>query len=113
MAERRGGGGPRQLLKWLDLRTEQLRDQSYDLRSWAGFTDDLGDFYDVLRRSNPGRWTTLKGTLRSTMDARLAAQALDNFTRELSIAAIPAQAPLHVVDARPLSEQPHATWMWC
>jgi hypothetical protein len=49
----------------------------------ANFDDVLGDFYDLVRRARPGAWTTLRGEARTSMDSRMAAEALDRFADEL------------------------------
>lgn len=74
---------PKDLVEWLELTVDDLREQSERLRVSASFDDVLGDFYDLVRRSNPEAWTTLRGDARTAMDSRMAAEALDRFAGEV------------------------------
>jgi len=74
---------PQELLEWLGLSEEVLREQSRSLRAGASFEDDLGEFYDVVRRANPSRWSSLRGSIRTSLDSRVVAQVLDLFADEL------------------------------
>ncbi len=70
------------LLEWLGLTVDQLRQQSFNLRLAANFDDVLGDFYDLVRRSNASAWDGLRGDARTAMDSRMAAEVLDRFADE-------------------------------
>jgi hypothetical protein len=74
---------PDELLEWLGLAIDQLRQQSDRLRANASFGDVLGDFYDIVRRAKSEVWETLRGDARCAMDERMAAEVLDHFADEL------------------------------
>ncbi len=74
---------PEDLLAWLGLTVEQLREQSVRLRVSANFDDVLGDFYDLVRRAKPKAWSSLRGEARTAMDSRVAAEVLDRFAAEI------------------------------
>lgn len=74
---------PKALLTWLGLTVEQLREQSLQLRVIASSEDDLGDFYDLVRRAKPKAWSSLQGEARTAMDSRVAAEVLDRFAAEI------------------------------
>jgi hypothetical protein len=76
---------PGQLLSWLDLPTDQITAQEGNLRLMATFRDDLGEFYDIIRRAKADAWDTLSGDALAAMDARLAADILDRFADELDL----------------------------
>jgi hypothetical protein len=74
---------PSQMLAWLRLSPGQLERQATSLRSIAGFCDDTGEFYEVIRRAKAKAWESLRGDAAVAMDYRLAADILDRFAEEL------------------------------
>jgi hypothetical protein len=74
---------PLELLGWLGVTRIELGEQSQRLRVSASFEDVLGGFYDVIRRAKPSTWSTLRGSARTAMDSRMAAEALNIFASEL------------------------------
>ena len=74
---------PDELLAWLGLTVDQLRQQPDRLRANASFRDVLGDFYEVVRRAKSEAWESLRGDARCAMDERMAAEVLDRFADEL------------------------------
>ena len=89
---------PRELLDWLGLTVDQLRLQSEILRVSASFDDVLGDFYDIVRRSNPEAWTTLRAEARTAMDSRMAAEVCDRFADEVEekVPGLPPAPTMHL-----------------
>ncbi len=63
----------------------------------ASGRDDLGDFYDLVRRAKADAWDSLRGDALSAMDYRLAADILDRFADEV--------APARPTYTPPLSQQ--------
>lgn len=76
---------PKEMLTWLGLPSEQITAQESNLRLMATFRDDLGDFYDIVRRAKAGAWDTLRGDPLAALDCRLAADILDRFADELNL----------------------------
>ncbi len=83
---------PKTLAGWLGVTATQLRTQSEQLRTDAGFRDVLGDFYDLVRRGKPQAWESLRGDARCVMDDRMGAEILDRFATELDPGSVDATA---------------------
>jgi hypothetical protein len=76
---------PKAMLGWLDLPPEQITAQDTSLRVMGSSRDDLGDFYDIVRRARADTWDTLSGDALAAMDFRLSADILDHFAEELKL----------------------------
>ncbi len=74
---------PSDMLSWLGITLDDVEAQAGDLRIAAAFRDDMGDFYDLIRRASSKAWDSLRGDALSAMDFRLAADILDRFNEEL------------------------------
>jgi hypothetical protein len=79
---------PSEMLTWLGLPSNQIAIQEGALRLTGAARDDMGDFYDLIRRANSEVWDTLRGDALAAMDYRLAADILDHFAEELGLASI-------------------------
>lgn len=90
---------PIEMLTWLDLPPEQITSQESNLRLMGTFRDDLGDFYEIVRRSKADAWDTLKGDALAAMDFRLTADILDRFAGEMNLEGRPS------VEHTPLDQQ--------
>ena len=73
-----------QTLAWLDLTLEQIGRQITSLLVTASFVDDMGEFYDLIRRASADTWETLRGDAAAAMDYRLAADILIRFAEDLN-----------------------------
>jgi hypothetical protein len=60
------------MLSWLGLSHEDIVNQAMDLRVMASGRDDLGDFYDLVRRASAQAWDSLRGDSLAAMDRRLS-----------------------------------------
>ncbi len=99
---------PSEMLSWLGLSLDQIAAQARDLRIMAAFRDDMGDFYDLIRRARPKSWETLRGDALTAMDCRLAADIFDRFSQELSgITDDPPSLP-EPLSHQGLSSRPHS-----
>jgi hypothetical protein len=76
---------PADMLIWLDLSAKQILSAESDLRLKGTFRDNLGDFYEIVRRAKPDAWETLSGDALSAIDFRLAADILDRFAADLHL----------------------------
>jgi hypothetical protein len=76
---------PAAMLSWLGVPAEQIVTEESDLRLKGTFRDDLGDFYDIVRRAKPDAWETMSGDALASMDFRLAADILDRFAADLNL----------------------------
>jgi hypothetical protein len=70
---------PTAMLSWLGLSLEDIVNQATNLRAMASMRDDLGDFYDLVRRASSEAWDRLRGDALAAMDLRLAADILDRY----------------------------------
>ena len=73
-----------QMLDWLGLTLEQIERQITSLLTTASFTDDTGEFYDLIRRASADAWKSLRGDAVVAMDYRLAADILSRFAEDLN-----------------------------
>ena len=73
-----------QSLDWLGLTLEQVERQITSLLATASFTDDMGEFYDLIRRASAEAWKSLRGDAAVAMDYRLAADILARFAEDLN-----------------------------
>ncbi len=98
---------PKDMLAWLDVPSKQITAQESSLRLMGTCRDDLGDFYDIVRRARADTWDTLSGDALAAMDFRLAADILDRFAAELNLEDRPAleYTPL---EQQGLSMRPHS-----
>jgi hypothetical protein len=78
-----GAFDPPQMLTWLGLSPGQVERQATTLRTIAGFCDDTGEFWELIRRAKETAWESLRGDAAVAMDYRLAADILDRFAEEL------------------------------
>lgn len=70
---------PITMLDWLCLSVDDLANQAVELRVMASGRDNLGDFYDLVRRASAEAWDSLRGDALAAMDRRLAADILDRY----------------------------------
>lgn len=96
------------MLKWLSLSSEQLATQSTELNMAATFRDDLGEFYDIVRRANSKAWDSLRGDALAAMDYRIAADVLKRCVEERSPSIAVTSHPLEPLSHQGLSERPHS-----
>ncbi len=75
---------PAQMLTWLGVSLDQIERQATSLRATAAFCDDMGTFYDLIRRARARDWDSLRGDAATAMDYRVAADILDRFAEELN-----------------------------
>lgn len=75
---------PDEMLSWLGLTLDEIGSQESKLRLMADARDDLGDFYDIVRRASANAWQTLSGDALAAMDFRLVADILDRFAQDLT-----------------------------
>jgi hypothetical protein len=71
------------MLSWLGLSQEDIVNQATDLRVMASMRDNLGDFYDLVRRASAEAWDSLGGDALAAMDRRLAADILDRYADDV------------------------------
>jgi hypothetical protein len=76
---------PTEMLAWLGLPSDQITVQESNLRLMGTSRDNLGDFYDIVRRARADAWDTLSGDALAAMDCRLAADVLDHYAEELNL----------------------------
>lgn len=76
---------PAAMLSWLDVPAEQILKAERDLRFKGTFRDDLGDFYEIVRRAKPEAWETMSGDASAAVDFRMAADVLDRFAADLQL----------------------------
>jgi hypothetical protein len=72
------------MLDWLGLTLEQIERQITSLLTTASFTDDTGEFYDLIRRASADAWKSLAGDAAVAMDYRLGADILSRFAEDLN-----------------------------
>ena len=70
-------------LRWLGVNAEWIFDAGVELLRLAEMHDPLGDWAELLAHANPDRWSRLKGTARSAVDARIAAEVLLRYHDDL------------------------------
>jgi hypothetical protein len=99
---------PSDMLSWLGLSLDQIVTQASDLRIMATFRDDLGDFYDLIRRAKAKAWETLRGDAMAAMDCRLAADILDRYAEEVSGLSEDLVRPSAPLPQQGLSSRPHS-----
>ena len=75
---------PVSMLSWLGLALNQIQRQATNLRTTASLCDDIGDFYELVRRAKADAWESMRGDAATAMDYRLAADILDRFTADLN-----------------------------
>ena len=63
-------------LRWLGVDAAWIRSAAAELLRLADGIDPLGAWLDVVRQADPGTWERLKGSARSAMDVRIAAEVL-------------------------------------
>ena len=71
------------MLTWLGLSLDDITNQATDLHVVASGRDNLGDFYDLVRRASAEAWSTLRGDALAAMDRRLAADILDRYADDV------------------------------
>lgn len=76
---------PGDMLTWLGLPSGQITTQESALRLMGAARDDMGDFYDLIRRASSEVWDTMRGDALAAMDYRLAADILDHFAEALDL----------------------------
>lgn len=67
------------MLSWLNVPADQILNAERDLRLKGTFRDDLGDFYEIVRRASPGAWETMSGDASAAVDFRMAADIFTSF----------------------------------
>ncbi|MEU9407544.1 hypothetical protein AB0E08_17945 [Streptomyces sp. NPDC048281] len=98
---------PAELMTWLGISTSQLAKQVQDLKMSASFRDDMGKFYDVIRRADASAWETMRGDARCALDFRLAADVLERCSADASPDA-KAPGPEVPLSHQGLSEHSHS-----
>jgi hypothetical protein len=73
-----------QALVWLGLTLDQIERAVMDLRLSASSCDDMGEFYDLIRRASANAWKSLRGDAAVALDLRLAADILTRFAEDLN-----------------------------
>ena len=98
---------PGDMITWLGITANQVEAQAGDLRIAAAFRDDMGDFYDLIRRANYKAWDSLRGDALNAMDYRLSADILDRFHEDVGGSGAPSgtHTPL---DQQGLSSETHS-----
>jgi hypothetical protein len=86
-------------MEWLDTDVAKLEALVERFTVDGSFSDPTGDFYDLIRRSDPQFWLGFKGDLRIAMDWRIAAELIHLFLRDLGA------TPRIPTDSKPLSQQ--------
>jgi hypothetical protein len=89
-----GAFDPNETLAWLGMSVQEIRQAANLLRRLGAAEDDLGDFYDIVRRANLDRWETLSGSALIAMDFRRASEVLDVFADDLTDAPDPPELPM-------------------
>jgi hypothetical protein len=74
---------PSAMLDWLGLALDQLDKQIMSLLATASFSDDTGEFYELIRRAKAEAWDSLRGDIAVAMDYRQAADILVRFAEQL------------------------------
>lgn len=64
------------MIQWLGADAAQIKESAVALLREADSFDPLGDWLTVVREAAPDRWERLKGTARSAIDFRIAAEIL-------------------------------------
>lgn len=67
---------PREMLDWLDVDADWLRESARALLAQADQIDPLGRWVEVVREADPPRWEMLQGEARSAIDLRIGAEIL-------------------------------------
>ena len=75
---------PTAMLSWLGLSLDDIVNQATDLRAMASGRDNMGDFYDLVRRASAKAWDSLRGDALAAMDRRLAADILDRYADDVA-----------------------------
>jgi hypothetical protein len=73
------------MLSWLDVPADKILNAERDLRLKGTFRDDLGDFYEIVRRAKPDAWETLSGDALAAVEFRMTADVLDRFAADLHL----------------------------
>jgi hypothetical protein len=71
------------MLAWLGLSLDDTVYQATDLRVVASGRDNLGEFYDLVRRASALAWNSLRGDALAAMDRRLAADILERYVDDV------------------------------
>ncbi|MHB8459847.1 MAG: hypothetical protein ACYDB6_07240 [Candidatus Limnocylindrales bacterium] len=95
----RGEWTAARLLEWLGGEPDWYRQQGEHLLMQADRVDPLRDWTDLVRLARPRKWEELRGSARSALDLRVAAEVLLRFYEEL--------AGLGLAD--PLRQQQHVS----
>ena len=72
------------LLEWLGGDPDWYRQRAERLLGQADTFDPLRDWIDLVRLTRPGKWEELRGTARSAIDFRVAAEVLLRFYEDLA-----------------------------
>ncbi len=72
------------MLSWLGLSLDDVINQATELRVMASGRDNLGDFYDLVRRASAKAWDSLRGDALAAMDRRLAADIFDRYADDVA-----------------------------
>ena len=75
---------PTAMLSWLGLSLDDIVNQATDLRAMASGRDNMGYFYDLVRRASAKAWDSLRGDALAAMDRRLAADILDRHADDVA-----------------------------
>jgi hypothetical protein len=97
---------PAQTLAWLGLSLNQIGQEATSLLTAASFRDDMGDFYELIRRAKPDAWKSLRGDAAVATDYRLGADILTRFAEELNPGADYAAAQHAPLSQQGLSARP-------
>ena len=75
---------PKRVLEWLELSEEDLRKLAERLRRSGSRLDPTGDFFDLVRRAQPQKWSSLEGDAALSMDYRQAGELFEMFADDLA-----------------------------
>ena len=99
------------MLSWLGMSVDQVIGAANSLKAAGTFRDDLGDFYDIVRRATAETWDSLRGDALAALDFRLAADVFEHLAQEA-----PGERParsepplsLQPLSHQALSDRPHS-----
>jgi hypothetical protein len=72
-----------ELLAWIGISADEVRQQAEGLLLSAGFHDPLGDWHRLIRLGRPAWWAKLRGDALVANDQRVAAEILLLFYEDL------------------------------
>jgi len=97
-----------QLLDWLGVSKKDIANEASRLHADASFEDDLGDFYELVRQAKPKSWLSLRGSTRTALDSRMAAEVLNKFAGDIPEIDEEEKPPLESLSMQGLSARPRS-----